>query len=63
MQIFRDVKCVDKVIVVFDYDEYYALVRESTKTGRQIKDVMKDVLEFGFGRCVDTLYCKLKSGG
>lgn len=63
MQIFQDVKCVDKVIVVFDYDEYKAIVRESTKTKRQIKDVMKDVLESGFRNLVGTLYCKAKQGG
>lgn len=61
MQIFHDVKRVDVVIVVFDFDEYSAIVRESTQTERQIKQIMKDVLESGFRQCVGTLYCKAKS--
>jgi len=59
MQIFQDVKAVDKIIVVFDYAEYYAIKRESTKTQRLITDVMKAVLESGFRRLHNTLYCKV----
>lgn len=61
MQIFQDVKRDDVFIVVLDFDELYALKRETTHTERLITDVLKDVLESGFRLCAGTLYCKVKT--
>lgn len=47
MQIFQDISRADVFIVVFQFDEWHKIRLESSRSGRLVEDIVKDVLAWG----------------